>query len=613
MEALELISGFLDGIKPEPILTVSQWADMHRILSSVSSAEPGPYRSDRTPYLKEIQDNLSAHNIIETIVFMKAAQIGATEAGNNWCGYVASMVPAPMLMVMPTDETVKRNSKTRIDPMIESTPILRKKIAPHRSRDSNNTTTQKSFPGGVLVMTGANSAVALRSMPIRFLFLDEIDGYPSNLDGEGSPIDLAVARTNTFSRRKIFKVSTPTIDGASAIQREFMATDQRFYHVPCVHCGVLQKLIFSQIKWEKGDPYSAKYQCVHCSELIEERYKPVMLAEGRWVAEQPENADPKKVGYHLNSLYSPLGWFSWGDIIKKYEEAETDVNKMRTFVNTLLGECWTEKGDAPEWKRLFENREQYEINKPNTEVCFLTAGVDVQADRLEVEIVGWCKRKKSYSIDYRVLVGDTGNDKVWDQLAEIVNETWITEDGIQMRLAKMAVDTGYNTSQVYKFCRRFDLTRVIPVKGQDKQQLIVSSPKAVDTMSSGKKTGSMKVWNVGVSVIKSEFYGWLKQGKAEDGTKPNGYCSFPQYNPEYFRGLTAEHLESTMSMGFKKYRWVKKYHFNEPLDIRVYARAAASVVGMDRFQPIHYDIIRGTVPGVKNDPQVKKPRSSFWD
>ena len=615
MQELEFISGFLDGIKPEPILTVTQWADKFRILSSVASAEPGPYRSDRTPALKQIQDDLSAHNGIQKIVFMKGAQLGGTEIGNNWCGYVASMVPAPMLMVMPTDETVKRNSKIRIDPMIESTPVLRQKIAPARSRDSNNTTTQKSFPGGVLIMTGANSAVGLRSMPVRNLFLDEVDGYPAELDGEGSPIDLAIARTNTFSRRKIFMISTPTIDGASAIQREFLQTDQRYYHVPCVHCSAYQKLVFSQLRWEKGKPYTAKYQCIHCGELIEERFKPVMFPDNvaKWVAEKPENADPKKVGYHLNSLYSPLGWFSWGDIAKQYEDAEGDANKMRTFVNTSLGEVWTEKGDAPEWQRLYDKREQYSTNRPPKEVCFLTAGVDVQGDRLEVEIVGWCKGKKSYSIDYRVFVGDTGNEKVWNQLAEVVSETWLTEDGMQMPLAKMAIDTGYNTSHVYTFCRRFDQTKVIPVKGQDKQQLIVSSPRAVETMQSGKKTGSMKVWNVGVSVIKSELYAWLKQEKSEEGVKPNGYCSFPQYNAEYFRGLTAEHLEYIMHQGFKKYRWVKKYAKNEPLDTRVYARAAASVVGMDRFQPQHYDFLRDTYIGKRSEPKKTKPRSSFWD
>lgn len=609
-----LIQGFLDGLKPDPILTVTEWAETHRLLGSESSSEPGPYRCSRTPYLRQIQDDLSAHNNIQEIIFMKSAQVGATEAGNNWIGYIISMVPSPVMMVMPTGDTMKRNSKIRIDPMIEATPVLREKVKSRRLRDSDNTTMQKNFPGGVLVMAGANSAAALASMPVRNLFLDEVDKYPDDVDGEGSAVDLAKLRTTTFSRKKIFQTSTPTIDGSSVIQREFLSTDQRYFHVPCIHCGTFQKLIFEQLRWDKGNTSSAKYECIHCSELIEERFKPQFLAEGKWIAEKPENASSKKVGYHINGLYSPLGWLSWATIVERSEEAEGDTMKMKTFQNGTLGLCYVEKGEAPEWKILFLKRETFTTNKPSKEVCFITIGVDVQGDRLELEVVGWGKGKRSYSIDYRVIVGDTNNTKTWDKLAEVVNEIWIREDGVQMPMSKMAIDTGYNTSHVYDFCRRFDQTKVIPVKGQDKQQLIVSSPKAVDTTKSGKKTGTMKVWNVGVSVIKSELYGWLKLDKAEDGSKPNGYCSFPQYGEHYFRGITAERLEFTMVNGFRKYKWVKKYHANEPLDTRVYARAAASVVGMDRFQPEHYDIMVSNLTPKNNREQKNQPkRSSFWD
>lgn len=579
----ELIKGFFDGLRPDRIITVSEWADSYRYLSPTASSEPGQYRSNRTPFLKEVMDKLSAHDPAQEVVFMKAAQVGATESGNNWIGYIMDVAPGPVLMVMPTDDTVKRNSKIRVAPMIEATPRLRGKVATAKSRDGDNNTYSKSFPGGVLVMTGANSAVGLRSMPVRYLFLDEVDAYPEDLDGEGSPIELARARTRTFSKRKLFIVSTPTIDGSSAIQRAFENTDQRYYHVPCPHCGAFQVLKWPQVKWDEGKPSTAMYECEHCNELIEERYKGLMLNMGEWRATKPENSDIRKVGFHINSLYSPLGWYSWGDAAREYEDLKNDANKIKAFVNTVLGECYTEKGESPPWENLYNRREQYETNKVHKDVVFLTAGVDIQGDRIEVEIVGWCRGKRSYSIDYRVLLGKTNEKPVWDKLAAIVGESWQREDGAEIPLRMMAVDTGYNTSEVYKFCKRFDVTKVIPVKGSDTLGMIVAQPRAVDISASGKKVGRVKVWSVGVSIVKTELYGWLRLEKNEDGTAPDGYCHFPQYDQPFFRGLTAEQLEYRIVRGFRKYQWVKKYERNEPLDIRVYARAAASVVGIDRL------------------------------
>lgn len=610
-----LLIGFYDALRPDKIMAVSEWADNYRYLAPTASAEPGRWRTARTPYLKEIMDHLSAHSITQEVVFMKGAQIGATEAGNNWVGYVMDIAPGPMLMVMPTDETVKRNSKIRIAPMIEATPRLRERVAAAKSRDGDNTTFSKSFPGGVLVMTGANSAVGLRSLPIRYLMLDECDGYKDDIDGEGSPIELARARTRTFSRRKVFLISTPTVDGASAIQREFEATDQRRYHVPCPHCGAMQVLKWERVRWTHGDPDSAHYVCEHCDEAIDEKQKTTMLNAGKWIGTAPENASDKKVGYHISSLYSPLGWYSWGDAVRDFEAAKSDANKTKAFVNTVLGECYVEKGEAPPWEAVYNKRENYKINTPPAEVAFLTAGVDVQKDRIEVEIVGWCKGKRTYSIDHRVLLGETNDIKVWDQLAAIVGETWIREDGSEMQIRLMAVDTGYNTTEVYNFCRRFDVTKVIPVKGSDTLGVIVSQPRALDVNRSGKRIGRMKVWSVGVSLLKTELYGWLRLEKDEEGNIPNGYCHFPQYEPQYFRGITAEQLEFKIIRGFRKYQWVKKYERNEPLDLRVYARAAASVVGIDRLTDAQMDaMINSYGQGRSEKKAARKDRGgSIWD
>jgi phage terminase large subunit GpA-like protein len=249
-------------LRPPPQLTVSAWAEQHRILGSRASSEPGPWRTSRTPYLRDVMDALSAVHSARRIVFMKGAQVGATEAGNNWLGYVLHHVPAPVLAVQPTVELAKRFSRQRIDPLLEETPALRERVAPARARDSGNTMLSKEFPGGILVLTGANSAVGLRSMPARFLFLDEVDAYPGDIEGEGDPIALAEARARTFGwRRKAFLVSTPTIAGRSRIEREYAASDQRRFFLPCPQCSAMQWLKFERLIWEKGDPRSVRYHC----------------------------------------------------------------------------------------------------------------------------------------------------------------------------------------------------------------------------------------------------------------------------------------------------------------------------------------------------------------
>jgi phage terminase large subunit GpA-like protein len=266
------------GARPDPLLKISQWADRYRTLSQRASAEPGPWRTDRTPYLREIMDCLSPASPIERTVFMKGAQIGGTEAGNNWIGYVIHQAPGPMMAVQPTVEMAKRNSKQRLDPLIEESEALRALVSDPRSRDSGNTILAKEFPGGVLVMTGANSAVGLRSMAARYLFLDEVDGYPGDVEGEGDPVNLATARTRTFARRKIFMCSTPKITGSSRIEAAFEESDQRFYWVPCPVCREFQTLKFPELRWPKGQPEKAVYICEHCGQEIHNHQKQSMLA-----------------------------------------------------------------------------------------------------------------------------------------------------------------------------------------------------------------------------------------------------------------------------------------------------------------------------------------------
>lgn len=451
--AAEIERAWREGLTPDPLLTVSEWSDRHRMLSSKASAEPGRWRTSRTPYLKAIMDCLSPTSPVERVVFMKAAQLGATEMGSNWIGYVIHHAPGPMMAVWPTVEMAKRNSKQRIDPLIEESSALAELIAPARSRDSGNTILAKEFRGGVLVMTGANSAVGLRSMPVRYLFLDEVDGYPLDVEGEGDAISLAEARTRTFARRKIFIVSTPTISGASAIEREYEASDQRRYFVPCPHCSHRQWLRFEQLRWDKGQPETAAYICESCDTAIAEHHKTWMLEHGEWRAMITDGTG-KTAGFHLSSLYSPVGWRSWREIAAAWEAAVSKESgsaaAIKTFKNTELGETWVEEGEAPDWQRLVERREDYRVGTVPQGGLLLVGAADVQKDRIEASVWAFGRGKESWLVEHRVLMGDTARDTVWKRLAEMLAETWTHASGAAMPLARFALDTVYG---LLPFCK----------------------------------------------------------------------------------------------------------------------------------------------------------------
>jgi len=612
-EMLSLVEGFFAGLRPVERISPSVWSNKYRFLSSVAASEPGKYRIERTPYLRFPLDCLGNYSSYQKVVFIKGTQLGVTEAACNFVGYTIHITPAGILYVMPTSEMAEILSKTRIDTLIEACPELSKRVSAPKSRDGKNTITMKTYPGGVLRLTGANSAAGLRSSPMRNLILDEVDAYPVDT-GEGNPIDLAIERTNTFEyKKKIFILSTPTVSGISAIEREFFGkldeetgemvggTDQNYYYIPCPHCGEKQRLVFENLKWVSGKPQTAEYMCAYCSKMIQERQKVKFLAEktddypegAEWIPMYPDKVNDKVIGFHLNGLYSPYGWKSWETIAKQFEDSKNVPAKLKVFVNTVLAETWKERGDAPEYKNLYNRREQYPINSVPTDVCFLVAGCDVQKERLEVEVVGYCKDKRSYSIDYRVFDGDTAKSDVWNRLTEMLDERWISGHR-ELSIQIMAVDTGYNTQHVYNYCKKFPKNRVIPIKGMDKLGVAFSAPKSTEVTKAGKKVGRVGVYGIGVSMLKTEFYGWLRLEKDENGVPPPCYCHFPQYDEHYFRGLTAEENVRTVTRkGYVVYEWRKKYDRNEPLDCRIYARSAASIFGIDRLRPETLEAISG--------------------
>lgn len=589
-----------DGLTPDPFLDVSDWADRDRVLSSTSSSEPGRWRTARTPYLRDIMNDLSPASATERVVFMKGAQVGGTECGNNWIGYVIACAPGPMMAVAPTVEMAKRNSKQRIDPLIEESPSLRERIAPSRARDAGNTILAKEFRGGVLVLTGANSAVGLRSMPVRYLFLDEVDGYPRDVEGEGDAVALAEARTRTFTRRKILLVSTPTIAGASTIEREYLASDQRRYFVPCPHCRHEQWLRFEQLRWTWGNPRSARYICESCEQPIGEHHKTAMLADGRWIATAPQNQG-KTAGYHLSSLYSPVGWRSWADIAAAWESAQGSATALKAFKNTELGETWEEEGEAPDWERLLERREDYRIGTVPAGGLLLAGGADIQKDRIEVSIWAFGRGRETWLVEHRVLIGDTARAAVWNELGGVLSEQWTHASGALLPLTRLGLDTGFATQEAYAFARAASDPRLLPMKGVGSGAALIGTPTAVDVSVPGKRIRrGLKLFAVAGGIAKLEFYNALRLsieiGPDGQPAFPAGYVHLPKIDGEFLQQLTAEHLITRRDRhGYPQRVWEKRRDRNEALDCYVMARAAAMQAGVDRFEERHWRELERTL------------------
>ncbi|TAN61234.1 MAG: phage terminase large subunit family protein, partial [Magnetospirillum sp.] len=589
-----LLQAWRDGLRPDPLLTVSEWADRHRVLSSRASAEPGRYRTSRTPYLREIMDCLSPSHPCRRVVFMKGAQVGATEAGNNFLGFIIHHAPGPVLAVQPTVEMAKRNSRQRIDTLIDESPILRERVKPARSRDAGNTMLSKDFPGGTLVMTGANSAVGLRSMPARYLFLDEVDAYPASADEEGDPVALACARMATFAHRaKAFLVSTPTIRGLSRIEREFEASDQRRFFVPCPHCGAMQWLKFERLKWDKGQPATVHYQCEACDQPITESAKASMLAAGVWRATAVAE-DPGTVGFHISALYSPPGWQSWESIARLWDAAQGSDDALRVFRNTVLGETWVESGEAPDWQRLYDRRETWANGTVPAGGLFLTAGADVQKDRVEIDVWAWGRNLESWLVDHIVIDGGPEHAETWAALERVLGQTWTHASGAALKIARLAIDSGYESSAVYTWGRKMGVGQVSPIKGVEgfNRSSPVSGPTLVDATEGGKKVRrGARLWTVAVSTFKSETYRFLRLERptdeelAEGARFPAGTVHLPSWaESEWCKQFVAEQLVTVKNRrGFSKLEWQKLRERNEALDCRVYARAAAWIAGADRW------------------------------
>lgn len=591
-------------LAPPPLLTVTQWAERNRILSPKDSAEPGPYRAERTPYAREPMDCLGQNSQVEDVVLMWGAQTSKTTVGSNWLGYLVDTNPGPVMIVQPTIDMAKRYSRQRLAPMIEESPTLRRKVRENRSRDEANTTLLKEFAGGFMAVAGANSAAGLRSMPVRDLFLDEIDGYPLDVDGEGDPIKLAEARQSTFARRKRLKTSTPTTRDLSRIEAAYLASDRCRYHVPCPHCAEPQPLEWGAdkphgMKWdrdENGAPIvaSVRYVCRACGAEIREHHKPAMLAAGAWVPERPGAQGGRVRGFHLSSLYSPLGWLSWSTLVEEWHAAMAaaragDPSLLRVFINTRLAETFEEQGDRADEHALRKRAADIPLRQVHWGMFVATAATDVQGDRLECYVWSWGRGLERQLVDRHVIYGDPAVPESepgspWAALTEYRRTPIHHASGQPVPVLAWAVDSGgHHTQAVYAYCRAHQHANVYAVKGHSVGgRAILGKPSEQDVNWRGQRMKrGVKLWPIGTDTAKSEIYGRLRIEQPGPG-----YVWLSKHLPgDVFEQLVAERLVTRYVKGHPRLEWVKPAgKRNEALDCAVYALAMAHWLGLDRWR-----------------------------
>lgn len=533
------------------------------------------------------------------VVIMSAAQLGKSEALLNVIGYHIDNDPCPMLMLQPSLDMAQAFSKDRVaNGLLSSTPCLRSKVKSPRSRDSGNTTLHKIFPGGAITLVGANSSASLASRPIRLVLCDEVDRYPASAGSEGDPIALAKKRAATFWDRKVVMVSTPTIKGASRIEEAFEKSDQRHYHVACPHCDHKQKLVWANVEWTDNDPDTAAYRCEDCSVLWTETDRRKAIRGGEWVAEEPFNGI---AGFAISALYSP--WTPLSDGVMEFLAVRKNPEQLKVWTNTYLGQSWEDEGEKVDEYNLMDRKEDFAEKIPE-ECLILTAGVDVQDDRLEISTIGWGKDDESWVIDHKVMYGDPSTPQLWTSLDTHIFQTFTTHDDREIPIRAVCVDSGgHYTNSVYAYAKKNAGRRVFAIKGVGGEgRPIVSRP-------SKNNIGKCPLFPIGVDTTKDLLFARLRINEVGAG-----YIHFSDIlNEEYFRQLTAEKIVTKYHRGFKKRIFQKIRPRNEALDCFVYAIAAYAIIGIN-INALAEREARGPVKkpeAPKNQPFVPKSGKSF--
>ena len=552
---------------PPPDMVVSEWADGFRILSPEDSAETGQWFTSRAEYQRGIMDAVN-NPLVEKIVFKKSAQVGATQIFNNIIGYFIDLDPCPILVVNPTREMAQAWSRLRLAPMLRDTDAIKGKVREARSRDSENTVLFKKFPGGHLSAVGANSPAGLAMRPIRVVICDEIDRYPASAGSEGDPISLAFKRSQTYWNRVLILGSTPTEEDTSRIEKAWNESDQRYYFVPCVHCGEFQKFEFKQVKIpqdKKGNYISADayYECPYCKGKIDDSDKIVMVKNGEWKATAEFRGT---AGFHIWEAYS--SWSRFSEIASSFLEAKRGGREtLRVWINTVLGECWKDEGEEIEEDKLFARREDYTV-VPMEAAVVVCAG-DVQKDRIETIMLAFGRDDECWGMDFRIFEGDPGKPHVWEDIDAYLDDTVPHESGARLIIMRTFIDSGgLNTQDVYNYCRPREHKRIFPIKGSSQTGLtgvpLVGRP-------SRRNKGDVKLFSIGTDTGKDLLFNRL-----QNETPGPNYIHFNmQFDQEFFRQLSAEKRIPRYHKGVMRREYIRiGGRRNEAIDLIVYAMAA---------------------------------------
>jgi len=573
------IAKALRGMIPPDDLTVSEWAEKYRRLSAESAAEPGPWRTERTPYLKEVMDSFTDPKV-NHIVMVAASQVGKSEFLNNTIGYIIDEDPGSILFVHPTTIDAKEYSKLRIAPMIRDCPTLRKKVSDPKSRDSGNTILQKTYPGGILTLCGSTEAHALASKPIRYVFGDERDRWALSAGNEGDPWDLAMARQTTFYNAKAVEVSTPTVKNASAIEASFATGTMERWKTKCPECEEYHEIKWENIRYTYEEKFVANkktyivtdiyYVCPGCGSICDEAKMKKQPA--RWEAENPDAYLNGTRSFWLNAFVSQ--WASWKSIILKYLNAIGSTRKMQVVYNTCFGELWEDRGDLQDEDSLMARREEYPAELPEG-VLVLTCGVDTQDDRLEYEVLGHGHFGETWGIKKGIIMGRPDDKETWAALDDVLDHKYTFADDIGLRISMTFVDEGgHFTQDVRLQCRARIGKKVFCIKGMSgPDKPFTAPPKKQKIVVNQRYIGDCWQYQLGVDSGKQ-----IIMDNLSVQTPGSKYCHFPKrddYGSAYFAGLLSEHLVYKKE---RKQPWIWEkipgHERNEALDCRNYAMAA---------------------------------------
>lgn len=568
----------LKAFKPPERYTVSEWADNFRVLTSVS-AEPGRWRTNRTPYLKEPMDRFT-DPLIEKIVLCFGAQLGKTETELNMIGYALDQTSSPTMMVYPTDTIAKFASDKRVQPMIKSVKSISDKF------DENSKLLELDFNNGnYMVLVGANSPSSLSSRSIKYLFFDEIDKYPAFAGKEADPIKLATERTKTFVDKKIVMVSTPTVESGNIWQAFMSANERRQYYVPCPHCGVSQTLEFKQIKWpeEHNDNVdmirdTAYYECEHCGERIYDKHKMEMLRRGEWRAVNESQSKVRSVSYHLSSIYSP--WVTFGDVAYEFKNSKDTPATLMNFINSWLAEPWR-SSKTKSTQNLEFTQSSYPCGVVPDKAVLLIASVDVQLDHFWWEVRAYAPGVKSYLIDY-------GQASTWEDLEEIIiNREYPSEYGESRQVMKAGIDSGFRTDEVYQFCSKFPEV-CIPVKGSSNHSTM-AAPYTMTSLEKGV-VGGLKLYVLNTDYWKDFIFARMIRPADEDGTI-HLYKECPQEYSDHLRSEEKQEIRNVKT-GAVTVQWkpLTSHPVNHLLDTCTYNAAVADIAGVKYLvEPADYE------------------------